>query len=93
MYSLYKLNFPTDVQGNRLYDKVQLKVTIKKDGFLGDVTILAKSRYPALDKKAIEIVRSGSPYAKFDPQILSMGYDQVIITRYVAFTKEGAVAR
>jgi len=79
-----ELNYPAAARG-KMYDKLLMSVTIKKDGSIKEVVIRRPSKYEVLNKAAEQIVRLGEPYAPFPPEI-SRDTDEIEITRTWQFT-------
>ena len=52
-----------------MYGSLRLLVTIRSDGSLEEVELLASSGYAVLDEAAIRIVRMAAPYAPFPPEL------------------------
>ncbi|MEQ8515958.1 MAG: TonB family protein [Chromatocurvus sp.] len=69
-----------------MYGSLRLLVTIRSDGSLEDVELLASSGYAVLDEAAIRIVRMAAPYAPF-PAELRATADKLEILRTWKFER------
>jgi protein TonB len=76
-------NYPKKPVGK--YGKLVMSVTIKKDGHIKEVDIRRRSKDPDLNDAAERIVRMGSPYAPFPPNI-AVDTDEIEIIRTWTFT-------
>jgi protein TonB len=63
------LNFPRDVRQLGLSSGPTLAVTIRADGSLQSITLLASSGHSALDTAARRIVQQAAPFAPFPPEL------------------------
>lgn len=86
------LNFPQQ-NGRKLYGELVVYIPVFQDGHIytkdGGARVERSSGNPALDAKALEIVRRAQPFGRFPPKMLSSEKDDlwVIITRF-KFTRE-----
>lgn len=86
------LNFPQQ-NGRKLYGELVVYIPVFQDGYIytkdGGARVERSSGNPALDAKALEIVRRAQPFGRFPPKMLSNDKDDlwVIITRF-KFTRE-----
>ena len=86
------LNFPQQ-NGRKLYGELVVYIPVFQDGTIytkdGGARVERSSGNPALDAKALEIVRRAQPFGRFPPKMLSNDKDDlwVIITRF-KFTRE-----
>lgn len=86
------LNFPQQ-NGRKLYGELVVYIPVFQDGTIyqkdGGARVEKSSGNPALDAKALEIVRRAAPFGRFPPKMLSNDKDDlwVIITRF-KFTRE-----
>ncbi|MDK2797537.1 MAG: periplasmic protein TonB [Tepidiphilus sp.] len=80
------LNYPEEARG-KLYGSLLMSVSIRADGELIDAHIERSSGQPVLDEAALRIVRLGSPYAPFPPEIRA-DTDVIVIKRTWTFTRE-----
>lgn len=86
------LNFPQQ-NGRKLYGELVVYIPVFQDGYIytkdGGARVERSSGNPALDAKALEIVRRAQPFGRFPPKMLSSDKDDlwVIITRF-KFTRE-----
>jgi protein TonB len=81
--------FPIEARGKQ-YDSLVVLAEIDKHGNVIDVRIPQKSKYPALNRAAREIVLAGQPYERFSPEMAKSG-DILQIVRTWTFTN-GALA-
>lgn len=80
------LNYPEQARG-RLYGSLLMSVSIRADGEVIDAHIERSSGQPVFDEAALRIVRLGSPYAPFPPEIRA-DTDVIVIKRTWTFTRE-----
>jgi protein TonB len=80
-------NYPEAAKKLKLYGKLQLTVSIKKDGAIEKIELDRSSGHKVLDAAAKKIVEMGAPYEKF-PENISKDTDILSITRTWTFTKE-----
>ena len=80
------LNYPEQARRKKLYGKLQLSVSILKDGSVENVEVSRSSGHRILDAAAMRIVKLASPYAPLPPSILK-DTDILTITRTWTFTR------
>jgi len=80
------LNYPEQARRKKLYGKLQLSVSILKDGSVENVEVSRSSGQRILDAAAMRIVKLASPYAPLPPSILK-DTDILTITRTWTFTR------
>jgi len=80
------LNYPEQARRNKVYGKLQLSVSILKDGSVENVEVSRSSGHRILDAAAMRIVKLASPYAPLPPSIL-IDTDILTITRTWTFTR------
>ncbi|WP_295995468.1 energy transducer TonB [Rugamonas sp.] len=86
------LNFP-QANGRKLYGQLVIYIPVTQDGSIymrdGGAHVEKSSGNPALDAKALEIVRRAAPFGRFPPKMLSNEREDlwVIITGF-KFTRE-----
>jgi protein TonB len=86
------LNFPQQ-NGRKLYGELVIYIPVFQDGTIyqkdGGARVEKSSGNPALDRKALDIVRRSAPFGRFPRNMLSNDKDDlwVIITRF-KFTRE-----
>ncbi len=78
------LNYPQEARG-KVYGSLILTVSVNQDGSVSTIDINRSSGYPVLDEAAVKIVRMGSPYSPFPPDI-RRDIDILEITRTWSFT-------
>lgn len=54
--------YPPEEAAEGRYGDLKIRFSIKKDGRLGDISVVRTSGYPALDKAAVKALRDGEPY-------------------------------
>ena len=69
MERLGTLNFPTAARRQGLAGQPVLEVALAADGTLEEVRIVRTSGHPELDRAALDLVRLGSPFDPFPPQV------------------------
>ncbi len=79
------LNYPPDARG-KLYGNLTLTVEIRADGEVEKIDLNRSSGQKVLDDAAIRIVRMGSPYAPFPPDI-RREFEILSITRTWTFSQ------
>jgi protein TonB len=79
------LNYPEQARRDKIYGKLQLSVSIKKDGSVENVALDRPSGQPLLDAAAMRIVRLAAPFAPLPPDI-ARDIDILTITRTWSFT-------
>ena len=79
------LNYPERARELKIYGKLQVSVSINKDGTLENVEVSKSSRHRLLDAAAIRIVKLAAPYSPLPPDI-ARDTDILTITRTWTFT-------
>jgi len=79
------LNYPEQVRREKIYGKLQLSVSIHKDGSLEAIEVSRSSGIRILDAAAMRIVKLGAPYSPLPPNI-TKDTDILTITRTWTFT-------
>ncbi|MDX8385329.1 MAG: energy transducer TonB [Gallionella sp.] len=79
------LNYPEQARRKKIYGKLQLSVSIHKDGSIEAIEVSKSSGKRILDAAAIRIVRLGAPYSLLPPSI-TKDTDILTITRTWTFT-------
>jgi len=79
-------NFP-QVHGKKLYGELTMNVTVDNVGRVVDAEIVRPSKVPALDQRALAIVRAAAPFGDFSPGMRKQA-DQIVITSRFRFTRE-----
>ena len=79
------LNYPEQARREKIYGKLQLSVSIHKDGSLEGIEVSKSSGKRILDAAAVRIVRLGAPYSPLPPSI-TRDTDILTITRTWTFT-------
>ena len=79
-------NFP-ELQGKKLYGELTMNVTVDNVGRVVDAEIVRPSKLPALDQRALAIVRAAAPFGDFSPEMRKQA-DQIVITSRFRFTRE-----
>ena len=79
------LNYPEEARRQRIYGKLQLSVSIMKDGSIENVEVSKSSGHRILDAAAMRIVKLASPYSPLPPNI-TRDTDILTITRTWTFT-------
>lgn len=85
------LNYPPAARDQKIYGSLQLTVSIRPDGSVENIEINRSSGQKVLDEAALQIVRLGSPYAAFPPDI-AKDTDILSITRTWIFTRSDQLA-
>ena len=67
--SVGNLNYPEEARRNQLYGDLKLLVTIRPDGSLQNVRVIASSGHKVLDDAALRIVRMAAPYPPFPAEM------------------------
>lgn len=80
-------NYPEAAKKLNLHGKLQMTVSIKKDGTIEKIELDRSSGHRVLDAAAQHIVELGAPYQKF-PENIKNETDILSITRTWSFTKE-----
>lgn len=80
------LNYPEQARRQQLYGKLQLSVSIFKDGSIESIEVSKSSGQRILDAAAMRIVKLAAPYAPLPPDIIK-DTDILTITRTWTFTQ------
>ena len=81
------LNYPEQARRQHIYGKLQLSVSINKDGSVENIEVSRSSGQPILDAAAVRIVRLAAPYSPLPPSI-TRDTDILTITRTWSFTSD-----
>lgn len=79
------LNYPEQARREKLFGKLQLSVSILKDGNVENIEVSKSSGHRILDAAAMRIVKLAAPYAPLPPTI-TKDTDILTITRTWTFT-------
>ena len=79
------LNYPEQARQQKVYGKLQLSVSILKDGSVESIEVSRSSGHRILDAAAMRIVKLAAPYAPLPPNI-TRDTDILTITRTWTFT-------
>jgi protein TonB len=79
------LNYPQRARDQKVYGKLQVSVSINKDGSLENVEVSKSSGHRLLDAAALRIVKLAAPYSPLPPNI-TKDVDILTITRTWSFT-------
>ncbi len=79
-------NFPT-AAGQKLYGELIVSLTVNFDGTVLDVRIERSSGNSVLDRRAVAIARSASPFGRFNSAMRRSAEQIVVIAQY-KFTRE-----
>lgn len=79
------LNYPEQARREKLFGKLQLSVSILKDGNVENIEVSKSSGHRILDAAAMRIVKLAAPYAPLPPSI-TKDTDVLTITRTWTFT-------
>jgi periplasmic protein TonB len=79
------LNYPEQARRERIFGKLQLSVSINKDGSVESIEVSKSSGQPLLDAAAMRIVKLAAPYAPL-PANIAKDVDILTITRTWSFT-------
>jgi protein TonB len=79
------LNYPEQARRQKLFGKLQLSVSILRDGSVESVEVNKSSGHRILDAAAIRIVKLAAPYSPLPPNI-TRDTDILTITRTWTFT-------
>jgi protein TonB len=79
------LNYPEQARRERIYGKLQLSVSINKDGSVESVEVSKSSGQPLLDAAAMRIVKLAAPFPRL-PANIAKDVDILTITRTWSFT-------
>jgi len=85
------LNYPEQARRQKIYGKLQLSVSIRKDGSVETIEVSKSSGQRILDAAAVRIVKMAAPYAKF-PEDIRKDTDVIGITRTWTFTHADQLA-
>ncbi len=80
------VNYPAPHNGQPVYGKVRLTVSVKADGSIEKMALNASSGDPYLDQQAMQIVRLSAPFGAFTPEMRKEA-DVLDITRTFTFTR------
>ena len=79
------LNYPEQARRQKIYGKLQLSVSIRKDGSVETIEVSKSSGQRILDAAAMRIVKLAAPYSPLPPNI-TKDTDILTITRTWSFT-------
>jgi periplasmic protein TonB len=79
-------NFP-ELAGNKLYGELTLLLTVNHDGRMLSAEIVESSGNGTLDRRAIAIARSASPFGSFNTGMRARA-DQIVVVSRFRFTRE-----
>jgi protein TonB len=79
------LNYPEQARKQKIFGKLQLSVSINKDGSVESVEVSRSSGQRLLDAAAVHIVKLAAPYSPLPPNI-TKDVDILTITRTWSFT-------
>jgi protein TonB len=79
------LNYPQKARELKIFGKLQLSVSINKDGSVENIEVSKSSGQRLLDAAAIRIARLAAPYSPLPPNI-TKDVDILTITRTWSFT-------
>ena len=79
------LNYPERARELKIYGRLQVSVSINKDGSLENVEVSKSSGHRLLDAAAVRIVKLAAPYSPLPPNITA-DTDILTITRTWTFT-------
>ena len=79
------LNYPEQARRQQIFGKLQLSVSIRKDGSVESVEVSKSSGKRILDAAAMRIVKLAAPYSPLPPSI-TKDTDILTITRTWTFT-------
>lgn len=79
------LNYPEQARRQKIFGKLQLSVSINKDGSVDSIEVSKSSGQRLLDAAAVRIVKLAAPYAPLPPNI-TKDTDILTITRTWSFT-------
>ena len=79
-------HFP-QTQGQKLYGELTMSLTVDAAGRVIEAEILQPSTTPALDQRALAIVRSAAPFGNFTPEMRREA-DQLIVSARFRFTRD-----
>jgi periplasmic protein TonB len=81
-----ELNFPRGAKGS-LYGSVQVSVELRPDGSVLSAEISRPSPDQHLNEAVLRIIKLGSPYAPFPPDVRK-SYDILVLVRTINFTRD-----
>ncbi|PXW93867.1 protein TonB [Sphaerotilus hippei] len=79
-------NFPEN-NGQRLYGELIVQVAVDAQGRVVEVELVRSSGNPALDRRALAIVRSAAPYGRFSAAMKAQ-FDQLVFVSRFRFTRD-----
>lgn len=79
------LNYPEQARRQKIYGKLQLSVSVRKDGSIETIEVSKSSGHRILDAAAMRIVKLAAPYSPLPPSI-TKDTDILTITRTWTFT-------
>ena len=79
------LNYPEQARRKRIFGKLQLSVSINRDGSIEKIEVNKSSGHRILDAAAVRIVKLAAPYSPLPPNI-TRDTDILTITRTWTFT-------
>jgi periplasmic protein TonB len=79
-------DFP-EQNGKRLYGELIMNITVDSEGRLVDADVVQRSNSRALDRRAVAIVQSCSPFGSFT-NAMRKETDQIVVTTRFKFTRE-----
>jgi len=79
-------HFP-QTQGQKLYGELTMNLTVDTAGRVLEAQILQPSKTPALDQRALAIVRSAAPFGNFTPEMRREA-DQLVVSARFRFTRD-----
>ncbi len=79
-------NFP-EMAGSKLYGELTMLITVNHDGRMLTAEVVQSSGIPTLDRRAIAIARSASPFGGFNTGMRSQA-DQIVVVSRFRFTRE-----
>jgi len=82
-------NFP-EHQGRKLYGELTMIVTVDALGRVVDTEIVQSSGQSVLDRQAVAIVNTASPFGSFSNEMRSKA-DQIVVVSRFRFTREQAL--
>ena len=86
------LNYPEQARREQIFGKLQLSVSIRKDGSLESVEVSKSSGHRILDAAAMRIVKLAAPYSPLPPSI-TKDVDILTITRTWTFHLDGQAGK
>ena len=79
-------DFP-ELQGKKLYGELTMNITVDAAGQVVEAEVVRSSGNPALDSRALGIVRSAAPYGGFNPAMRRQA-DQIVVSSRFRFTHD-----